>query len=115
MTDQCHAGTALLIREYQVEYRRASLTPVAFSTASDLPVARPDPLDRSFHIRSTTFPAGPIRDRIKGIQSSSGWLPHFEVLLRTIGSRERADGTRTPPEERGADTCFINVVPLPPV
>lgn len=52
MTDQCHAGTALLIREYQVEYRRASLTPVAFSTASDLPVARPDPLDRSFHIRS---------------------------------------------------------------
>lgn len=52
VTDQCHAGTALLIREYQVEYRRASLTPVAFSTASDLPVARPDPLDRSFHISS---------------------------------------------------------------
>ncbi len=52
VTDQCHAGTALLIREYQVDYRRASLTPVVFSTAIDYPVARSNLLDMSFHIRS---------------------------------------------------------------
>lgn len=49
VTDQCHAAK---IREYQVDYRRASLTPVAFSTAIDLRVARSDLLDRSFHISS---------------------------------------------------------------
>lgn len=36
VTAQCHAATARLTREYQVDYRRASLTPVASSSALNI-------------------------------------------------------------------------------
>ncbi len=54
VTDQCHAATAVLIREYQVDYRRTPLTSVASSTSPCFLSLRSDPLDGSFHIRRRT-------------------------------------------------------------
>ncbi len=55
VTDQCHAATALLTREYQIDSSSPILTPTAsrattLGASAALPLKAP--LDNYFHIRS---------------------------------------------------------------
>ena len=59
MTTHCHAATALLTREYQSDYRRQSLNPVATCVSPQIVLSQKGlspPLDKSFHIRGQDEP-----------------------------------------------------------
>ena len=64
MTDQCHAATALLTREYQIDSSSPILTPTASRATTSECLLRFPPkssLDNSFHIRTTASTTPKLR------------------------------------------------------
>jgi hypothetical protein len=61
VTTHCHAATALLTREYQGDYRRQSLNPVATCVS---------PIDKSFHISGRSSNGSGCTHKL-----NSWWVP----------------------------------------
>ena len=107
MTDQCHAATALLTREYQVDSSSPILTLTASrATTQGAPAALPPkaPLDNYFHIRSLP------RNLMEGeggaalVQQKGRSGPQDDGVLGPVLEYK----WRTMERTRGSENAFVN-------